>query len=48
VAGIDADHQTGAVTIWWATVFPESDGVAQFTPSLKSGGIYPADVQSCN
>ena len=38
----------GAATIWWATVFPESDGVAQFTPSFKSGGTYPADVPSCN
>jgi quercetin dioxygenase-like cupin family protein len=34
--------------IWWATVFPESDGVARFTPSFKSGGSYPADVPSCN
>ena len=34
--------------IWWATVFPESDGVARFTPSFKSGGVYPADVPSCN
>jgi quercetin dioxygenase-like cupin family protein len=38
----------GSVTIWWATVFPESDGVAQFTPAFKSGGVYPADVPSCN
>ena len=34
--------------IWWATVFPESDGVVPFTPSFKSGGSYPVDVPSCN
>ena len=38
----------GSALIWWATVFPESDGVAPFTPSFKSGGVYPADVPSCN
>ena len=37
-----------AAVIWWATVFPQSDGVARFTPSFKSGGVYPADVPSCN
>jgi quercetin dioxygenase-like cupin family protein len=34
--------------IWWATVFPQSDGVVPFTPSFKSGGTYPADVPICN
>ena len=38
----------GSALIWWATVFPESDGVARFTPSFKSGGVYPADVPACN
>ena len=38
----------GSALIWWATVFPESDGVARFTPSFKSGGVYPADVPICN
>jgi quercetin dioxygenase-like cupin family protein len=38
----------GAATIWWATVFPESDGVVQFTPAFKSGGVYPADPPNCN
>jgi quercetin dioxygenase-like cupin family protein len=37
-----------AAVIWWATVFPESDGVAPFTPSFKSGGVYPAEPPSCN
>lgn len=34
--------------IWWATIFPQSDGVARFTPSFKSGGVYPAEIPSCN
>jgi quercetin dioxygenase-like cupin family protein len=38
----------GSALIWWATVFPESDGVARFTPSFKSGGVYPAAVPICN
>ena len=37
-----------AALIWWATVFPESDGVVPFTPSFRSGGVYPANVPSCN
>jgi quercetin dioxygenase-like cupin family protein len=37
-----------AALIWWATVFPKSDGVARFTPSFKSGGVYPADPPNCN
>ncbi len=34
--------------IWWATVFPKSDGIAQFSPAFKSGGVYPAEAPSCN
>jgi quercetin dioxygenase-like cupin family protein len=37
-----------AALIWWATVFPQSDGVARFTPSFKTGGVYPAEAPSCN
>jgi quercetin dioxygenase-like cupin family protein len=37
-----------AAVVWWATVFPKSDGIAQFSPAFKSGGVYPADVPSCN
>jgi quercetin dioxygenase-like cupin family protein len=39
--------QTVAV-IWWATVFPQSDGVVRVTPSFTSGGTYPVDAPSCN
>lgn len=37
-----------AAVVWWATVFPKSDGIAQFSPAFKSGGVYPAEVPSCN
>jgi quercetin dioxygenase-like cupin family protein len=37
-----------AAVIWWATIFPESDGIVQFTPAFKSGGVYPANVPNCN
>jgi len=37
-----------AALIWWATVFPQSDGVVRFKPSFKTGGVYPAEVPSCN
>jgi len=37
-----------AAIIWWATVFPLSDGVVAFTPSFTSGGIYPAPAPNCN
>lgn len=34
--------------IWWATVFPKSDGIAEFSPAFKSGGVYPANAPNCN
>jgi len=37
-----------AAVIWWATVFPQSDGIAQFSPAFKSGGVYPANPPNCN
>lgn len=37
-----------AAVIWWATVFPQSDGIAEFTPAFKSGGVYPANAPNCN
>ena len=33
--------------IWWATVFPERDGIMQFSPEFKSGGVYPASIPNC-
>ena len=34
--------------IWWATVFPKSDGIAQFSPEFKAGGVYPVDAPNCS
>jgi len=34
--------------IWWSTVFPKSDGIAEFSPAFKSGGVYPANAPNCN
>ena len=39
---------SGDATIWWSTVFPESDGVVEFTPSFKVGGVYPVAPPNCN
>lgn len=38
----------GVAVVWWATVFPKSDGIAEFNPAFKSGGVYPANPPSCN
>jgi quercetin dioxygenase-like cupin family protein len=38
----------GDAVIWWSTVFPESDGVVEFTPSFKVGGVYPVSPPNCN
>jgi quercetin dioxygenase-like cupin family protein len=37
-----------AAVIWWATVFPESDGITPFSPAFHSGGVYPAAAPNCN
>ena len=34
--------------IWWATVFPESDGIVQFAPQFRAGGVYPVNPPNCN
>ena len=34
--------------IWWATVFPKSDGIVEFAPGFKVGGVYPVEPPSCN
>jgi hypothetical protein len=34
--------------IWWATVFPKSDGITQFNSEFKAGGLYPVDTPHCN
>ncbi len=34
--------------IWWATIFPKSDGIVRFSPEFRAGGVYPANVPNCN
>jgi quercetin dioxygenase-like cupin family protein len=34
--------------IWWATIFPESDGVVRFTHDFRAGGVYPVNAPNCN
>jgi hypothetical protein len=34
--------------IWWATVFPKSDGIVEFAPGFKVGGVYPVPAPNCN
>jgi len=40
---------TGSDTavIWWATVFPKSDGIVEFAPGFKVGGVYPTPAPNC-
>jgi hypothetical protein len=34
--------------IWWATIFPESDGVVRFSREFRAGGVYPVNPPNCN
>jgi hypothetical protein len=34
--------------IWWATIFPESDGVVRFSREFRAGGVYPVNAPNCN
>jgi hypothetical protein len=34
--------------IWWATVFPQSDGIVDFAPGFRVGGVYPVQAPNCN
>jgi hypothetical protein len=34
--------------IWWATLFPKSDGIVEFAPDFKVGGVYPVPAPNCN
>jgi len=33
--------------ISWATIFPKKDGIVQFNPEFKSGGIYLVTAPNC-
>ena len=34
--------------VWWATVFPKSDGIVDFGPGFRLGGVYPVPAPNCN
>jgi quercetin dioxygenase-like cupin family protein len=34
--------------IWWSTIFPKKDGIVQFTPEFKSGGVYLVSRPNCD
>lgn len=34
--------------IWWATIFPKSDGIVHFSHDFKAGGVYPVNPPTCN
>ena len=36
-----------AAVILWATIFPKSDGIVQYNPEFKSGGIYLVTAPNC-
>jgi hypothetical protein len=39
---------TNVAVIWWATVFPQRDGIVEFAPGFKAGGVYPVAEPTCN
>lgn len=38
---------SNVAVIWWATIFPKSDGVVQFSREFKAGGVYPVNAPNC-
>jgi len=38
----------GTAIVWWATIFPGSDGIVHFTPEFKAGGVYVINAPNCN
>jgi hypothetical protein len=34
--------------IWWATIFPKSDGIVRFNSEFEVGGVYPVNAPNCN
>jgi Cupin domain len=33
--------------IWWATIFPKSDGIVHFSKEFKAGGVYLVNAPTC-
>jgi cupin domain len=38
----------GVAIVWWATIFPESDGIVHFSPEFKAGGVYLVNAPNCS
>jgi quercetin dioxygenase-like cupin family protein len=34
--------------IWWSTIFPKSDGIVEFSPEFKAGGISFVTAPNCD
>ena len=34
--------------IWWASIFPKSDGIVRFSSEFRAGGVYPVNAPNCN
>jgi ribosomal protein L27 len=39
---------SGRAVIWWATIFPKSDGIVRFSPEFEAGGVYFVNAPSCH
>src|SRR5215470_20153452 len=37
-----------SAVIWWATIFPKSDGIVRFNSEFKVGGVYPVNAPNCD
>ena len=33
--------------VWWSTIFPKSDGIVEFSPEFRAGGIYFVPAPNC-
>ena len=42
---MNTGHDVAVIS--WVTVFPKRDGIVQFNPDFKSGGIYLVTAPSC-
>ena len=41
------NNSADVAVIWWSTIFPKSDGIVEFSPEFKAGGIYFVPAPNC-
>jgi len=41
------NNSADVAVIWWSTIFPKSDGIVEFSPEFKAGGIYFVTAPNC-